>query len=320
LLKILIIANQRLLICMLLRKRVVKMSVEDISSSGPQNLKSHPIFSQNRQTVETQFNVAGNIIFGGYSHDRTSQPPLDRVEALKRYLSHVISANRSLQLQGIRSAGKLISIELEKVYVTLCTTATTSRAEEEQWLRKEADVLPGENLRPAMHSHGPQPNPTAKMELKVQQALRRHHRLVVVGDPGCGKTTLLSYLALTYARNWVEKEGLLQERLALTQPRLPILLPLRKFAVHLQHAHLDKSLDGPALLLNYLHKFFANQEIRTPADFFTCPLEKGTVPLKKAPVWSCWTAWMRWRNLRCDIALPGSSKLSRAFIRITVMW
>src|SRR5512137_1438975 len=38
---------------------------------------------------------------------------VQRESALGRYLSHVISRNRYLQLQGIRSGGKLVNIELE---------------------------------------------------------------------------------------------------------------------------------------------------------------------------------------------------------------
>ncbi|HNC21709.1 hypothetical protein, partial [Accumulibacter sp.] len=37
---------------------------------------------------------------------------VDRASALGRYLQHLISENRYLQLQGIRSRGKLVNIEL----------------------------------------------------------------------------------------------------------------------------------------------------------------------------------------------------------------
>jgi formylglycine-generating enzyme required for sulfatase activity/energy-coupling factor transporter ATP-binding protein EcfA2 len=201
---------------------------------------------------------------------------LNQVKALERYLDHVIDSNQRLQLQGIRSSGELVSIELEKIYVTLCTIAGKSRKEEERWLDREVEALPGETLRQEMRSFEPPQQGLERMELKIQQALYKHQRLVVVGDPGCGKTTLLCYIALTYARNWTEAQGLVQKRLGLPNPRLPILLFLRDFATHLQHTHPDQSLDGPALLLDYLHKFFANQEIRLPEAFFTGPLEKGT--------------------------------------------
>jgi hypothetical protein len=49
---------------------------------------------------------------------------VQRESALGRYLSHVISRNRYLQLQGIRSGGRLVNIELEAIYITLKATRT----------------------------------------------------------------------------------------------------------------------------------------------------------------------------------------------------
>ena len=43
---------------------------------------------------------------------------VQRESALGRYLGHVISRNRYLQLQGIRSGGRLVNIELEHIYIT----------------------------------------------------------------------------------------------------------------------------------------------------------------------------------------------------------
>jgi len=45
-----------------------------------------------------------------------------RKTALGRYLEYMIAHNRYLQLQGIRSGGKLVNIELEQIYITLRTT------------------------------------------------------------------------------------------------------------------------------------------------------------------------------------------------------
>lgn len=42
---------------------------------------------------------------------------VDRESALGRYLNYIISRNRYLQLQGIRSGGRLVNIELEHIYI-----------------------------------------------------------------------------------------------------------------------------------------------------------------------------------------------------------
>ena len=93
--------------------------------------------------------------------------------------------------------------------------------------------------------------------MKVQETLREHTRLVVLGDPGCGKTTLLKHLALTFARDQTGAAGLVEARLQLQEARLPILLPLRDFAVYLQQTHAAAGIDGPKLLLDFLNSYFA---------------------------------------------------------------
>ncbi|MFN8457356.1 MAG: SUMF1/EgtB/PvdO family nonheme iron enzyme [Anaerolineae bacterium] len=91
---------------------------------------------------------------------------VDRRSALGRYLQHVISRNRYLQLQGIRSGGKLVSIELDQIYVTLRATRQRlleaasgdlpgsserlgrwNAEAEEGWLAEEAAFAPGERRR-----------------------------------------------------------------------------------------------------------------------------------------------------------------------------
>jgi formylglycine-generating enzyme required for sulfatase activity len=223
------------------------------------------VFDQQQQQVKQQINVAGDYYIVG----APPPPTLDPATGLGRYLGHVIESNRRLQLQGIRSAGELVSIELEQVYITLTTTRRQQVAEETTWLDEQARLAPGEARRVAAA-----PRETVAA-VKVQQALADYPRLVVVGDPGSGKTTLLRYLALTFARALAGETGLVQQRLELAEQRLPILLPLREFARYLTSHHPDPSLDGPKLLLDYLRTYFANQDIALPERFFAERLQAG---------------------------------------------
>ena len=93
--------------------------------------------------------------------------------ALGRYLSHVISRNRYLQLQGIRSGGRLVNIELEHIYITLKATRTRTLASEEAWLAEERQRAPGEWQK---LQHEPR---TETVTIKVEEALAAHTRLVV---------------------------------------------------------------------------------------------------------------------------------------------
>jgi formylglycine-generating enzyme required for sulfatase activity len=227
------------------------------------------VFDQREQRVEQQINIAGH-----YYAATPGPPALDEETALARYLRHVVEANRRLQLQGIRSAGRLVSIDLEEVYVTLTATEWRTVAAEEAWVDEMAHLAPGEAERMARLGADRPRETVAQVKVKVQEALAAHPRLVVLGDPGCGKTTLLRYLALTYARDLLGEAGLVAHRLELSEQRLPILLPLRDFARYLETNHPDPSTDGPKLLLDYLRTYFAHQDIALPERFLADRLQR----------------------------------------------
>jgi formylglycine-generating enzyme required for sulfatase activity len=205
--------------------------------------------------------------------------------ALAHYLNYVIEVNRRLRLQGIRAAGRLVSLELEHIYITLMTTIRRTSTDEDAWIDDAdkvhllVDRAPGEMKQLNRHRIA---DPYVKVS--VHEALAEHPRLVVLGDPGSGKTTLLRYLALTYARDLayfppshgeMEGESLVKQRLRLNEHRLPILLPLRDFARYLETHYPDPSTDGPKLLRGYLRTYFTHQDIALPERFFAERLERG---------------------------------------------
>ncbi len=253
-----------------------------LSGSGAiaQGERARAAYADN-QGVAVGGDVGGSVVVAGegsqifMGQQLAKTPAIDSESALGRYLQHVIETNRRLQLQGIRSAGQLVSIELEQVYITLTATERRSVATEEAWLEEVAGLAPGESERLTRRNAGQKQETMTQVKVKVEEAIAAHPRLVVLGDPGCGKTTLLSYLALTYARDLHSEAGLLKQRLALAQQRLPILLPLRDFARYLEANHPDPSLDGPRLLLDYLHTYFTNQEVILPERFLAGWLQKG---------------------------------------------
>ncbi len=207
----------------------------------------------------------------------------DPQDARACYLTHVIEENSRLQLQGIRSASGLVSIDLEEVYVTLTATVRRTVRDAEAWVEEMAKLAPGErpDTRPVRFSK-PDRSVVETVKVQVQEALAMHPRLVVLGDPGSGKTTLLRYLALTFARDFnvttvAQADSLryVKQRLGLDERRLPILLPLRDFARYLEKECPDVGADGPRLLLDYLRLYFTNQDLVLPADFFATYLKAG---------------------------------------------
>lgn len=182
---------------------------------------------------------------------------LPHPEALVRYLENMISTHQWLPLQGIRTGGNQpLSVPLEKVYVSL--TAMDKQVGGAPHRSKDDDLIRDSGT------------------LSIGTALARYSRLVMIGDPGSGKTTLMAYLALTYARTLGTADDLVKSRLGLDEASsLPILLPLRDLGRHLSEEHPNPGKDGPMLLLNFLHEVYAANDIKLPEDFFSTYLESG---------------------------------------------
>lgn len=196
-----------------------------------------------------------------------------RATALGRYLEHIIAHNRYLQLQGIRSGGKLVNIELEHIYITLRTTQQRTVQAEQEWLHDEAGMAPGEMARAKMERSPLRETVT----VTVDQALADHKHMVILGDPGSGKTTLLRYLALLYGRDLAENSKHVQNKLKLNESgHLPVFLYLRQFGSFLRkHRAVDDGTDGLGLLFEFLFRSMEGFRIDLSNDFFDEYLQKG---------------------------------------------
>ena len=147
---------------------------------------------------------------------------LSVAEFERRYLEWLCEEWRFLSVRGIRTRSP-VALELEDVYVSLTLNRLSRdmpdiRAEMEAMLEEELPegARPERGRRPDMRTEEPE-------RLSVGEAM--HHypdRLVILGGPGTGKTTLASFVALKFAR------GQAKEALGLDETRLPILIPLRQ--------------------------------------------------------------------------------------------
>ena len=152
-------------------------------------------------------------------HDLTPELPkadLQRVTAA--YLNYLLDRHYYLSLKGMGVSDRIpLKLLLLDLYVPL--KARLELPEGETWERElhlAGRDLPEGERRPLRLGD----------LVTVLEVLKRNSGVVVLGDPGAGKTTFLKYIALRLARGEGGAIGL--------EDRLPILLPLAAYANALQ--------------------------------------------------------------------------------------
>jgi formylglycine-generating enzyme required for sulfatase activity len=139
-------------------------------------------------------------------------------ESTAAYLGYLTDRHYYLSLKGMGISDRIpLKLKLLDLYVPL--KARMELPEGDTWKRDLS--LAGRDVTNDEQEllHFGEPVPLLKV-------LQQHSGVIVLGDPGAGKTTFVKYLALRLARGEGEKIGL--------RDYLPILLPLAAFANALQ--------------------------------------------------------------------------------------
>lgn len=143
------------------------------------------------------------------------------------YMDFLINTYRCLDFRGIVQTKNPVVLHLAEVYVSLSVARPEGgRVDEKACGPEEMAVMDETLLRQRTER---------AQRLSIEDVLREEPRLVVLGDPGAGKTTFLRYVALALA----EGERTAIERLGLAGEWLPVYLPLAAYNQELQQCRVS---------------------------------------------------------------------------------
>jgi formylglycine-generating enzyme required for sulfatase activity len=147
---------------------------------------------------------------------RKRRGPSDLAAIERHYLAYLVDRYQYLDFRGLGISDRVpLRLPLLEMYVPLKARVQTPTGE--TWARQMrlAGRPVGEEEAGAMGERLSEPRPVLEM-------LRESSGLVLLGDPGSGKTTFLKSLALTLAAGSSESLGL--------KGLLPVLIPLSAYA------------------------------------------------------------------------------------------
>jgi len=155
---------------------------------------------------------------GKYSHGKLAERRF-----LKRFLENIIFNHKYLKLIGFNTAG-ISRPQLEEVFVSLRVSSQDFHQNPTEGFLDEKQTVEASSV-------------------PFATALKHHKKMVILGGPGAGKTTTLSFALLMFAQNRAKEKFAIEENL------IPIFIPLRRLLSN-GHSILDDITDEKSQLIS----------------------------------------------------------------------
>ena len=213
---------------------------------------------------------AAGVAVGGDVHGNVyvGERPADEATALAIYRRIFVSSARALPLRGVDihasdPSGEHKAVDLDAVYVGLNTTSQRRMSAAEQEAAKKSNAGWDE--------------PEKMTPIPALEALLGQRQMVLLGDPGSGKSTFLTHLGLCLALHGLEPEGNWLTHLPGwpdgEADLLPVAVVLRDFARSLAGGKPGQAT--PQLLWNFISTRLAEQNLDFAAQPLHDALEAG---------------------------------------------
>ncbi|MCY2992681.1 MAG: SUMF1/EgtB/PvdO family nonheme iron enzyme [Planctomycetota bacterium] len=187
------------------------------------------------------------------------------------YLRDLLDQTSQIEIRGVKAGrGEAYRFPIEDLFISLTTTGSGLRESGEANSTGRNHSKPGLSVELGTEASAPIP---------LHHALR-HDRLVVVGDPGAGKTTFLRRVVHTLCQTHLgDLPGAANERLGVADRTFPVFVRLSALAQHLAR-HADSrdapaEDDAPAWLPHYLAAAGQGNHLGLNQTFFQRQLEVG---------------------------------------------
>lgn len=182
-----------------------------------------------------------------------SQAQAQHIE--RDYRQKLVKAYQWHDITRLKQLTKVVRLPLQDIYTDLGLIPLVSGRERQEELERQLEAGEAERLELDQR----------RLERRSFEALKTAQRLVVVGQPGSGKTVLLKYMALLLGHGAAGAA-----RLGLAAPYLPVYVRLADYALKLKD---NNTLSLETFLQDYLHTHYSAAP--RLAEYLFLALEKG---------------------------------------------